>query len=99
MALKRRILNEIIASLRKNPENWTFDKHTARHKQLPIEIWTSNRYYGTKWSFGVIHSTYSDSDLFWMLKPWQWWRVTLIREVEKAQAKLLGNYEELRYGR
>lgn len=97
MTLKSRIRHEIIASLRKNPENWTFDKHTAKHKQLPIEIWTSNRYYGTCWSYGSIHS--GDTDLFWVLKPWKWWRVTLIKEVEKAQSKMLGNFEELRYGR
>lgn len=90
MGIKSKIRKEIIASLRSNPENWSFDKHYARHKQLPIEIWLCNRFYGTKWVYGSLQSTHSGTNLVWFLNPWQWWRVSLIREVEKAQYKMMG---------
>lgn len=86
---KRVITRVIIRSLRETPENWDIGIHTAKHKKLPIEIWISNRYYGTRWQFGAIRSTHSDVVCFWWLNPWQWWRVDLIRAVEYAQLKQL----------
>lgn len=89
---KREITRAIIRSLRETPENWAISEHYARHKQLPIEVWLSNRYYGTRWSFGAIRSTQDDCCAFWWLNPWQWWRVDLIRAVEYAQSKQLQDY-------
>ncbi len=87
MGMKRTIRKEIIKSLRKNPENWTFDRHYARHKQLPIEIWLCNRFYGTRWTYGAIQSDDDKINCGWWFKPWQWWRVEMIRAVEEAQFK------------
>lgn len=89
---KREITRAIIRSLRETPENWTISEHRVNHKQLPIEVWISNRYYGTRWSFGAIRSTNSDVVTLWWLNPWQWWRVDLIRAVEHAQSKQLQEY-------
>lgn len=71
-------------SLNEEPEKWSFGKHEATNGK--IIIWLANRYYGTEASYGSI--TIGGSCAFWFFKPWEWWRVSLIKAVEVAQFKL-----------
>ena len=78
--MKKEILNHVYKMLREHPEEWKFTKYEATYKN--IEIWLCNRYYHTEFNVGSIHI--GGSNILWMLKPWEWWRVKLIKEVEKS---------------
>lgn len=82
--MKRKILKLIHNSLISEPEKWSFGRYEATNGK--IIIWLANRYYGTEANYGSIKI--GGSCAFWFLLPWQWWRVSLIKAVEKAQFNL-----------
>jgi hypothetical protein len=81
---RRKAYKAILASLRDNPELWSFGSHEATCGNM--KVWVQNRYYGTKFSVGSIHQ--GEINPFWALLPWEWWRVRIVRAVENAQDKM-----------
>lgn len=84
--IARAVVRGVLHSLNSEPEAWTIDRWTARKGD--IEVWISNRYYGTEIKYGGIYV--GGMSIFWGLFPTQWWRVRVVRAVERAQAIQLG---------
>lgn len=83
MSVKSIVLAEVFRSLRDDPEKWEFGGYEATCGK--ITIWMKNRYYCTTVSYGSVEI--GGQCLLWALKPWQWWRMRLIKAVECAQLK------------
>lgn len=78
---RRAAYNAILWSLNVTPELWSFGEYEATCGKM--KVWVVNRYYGTKFSYGSIHQDSNNS--FWWLFPCEYWRVRLIRKIEKVQ--------------
>lgn len=84
--IAKAVVEDVLNSLDVEPMNWRIDRYTAQKGQ--IEVWIANRYYATAIRYGGIHV--GGMSMFWWLFPSQWWRVRVVRAVERAQAIQFG---------